>query len=104
MFYNKMKSMQSVVADMKQLSANINESDIYEDLIMKLENAKTNGIPIEEGLLGAMVGGLAGATVLPMIMNAICKVLGIDTKGQFGNLLTSKLVLTAVGASIGWNK
>lgn len=96
-----MKTMTEVVADLEQP---INESAIYEDLISKLQNAKNAGKPIEEGLFGAMVGGVAGATLLPSLMKALCKVIGVDIKGQFGNLLTSRLVLTAVGAQVGWNK
>jgi hypothetical protein len=35
-------------------------------------------------------------------MKAICKCLGIDEKGTLGSLLTSKLVLTAMGAQLGY--
>ena len=33
-------------------------------------------------------------------MKAICKALGVDEKGPLGSLLTSRLVLTAIGASV----
>lgn len=95
--------MTEVVADLDNTQM-INESAIYENIITKLQTAKEEGKPIEEGLFGAMIGGVAGATLLPALMKAVCKVIGVDLKGQFGNLLTSRLVLTAVGAQVGWNK
>jgi hypothetical protein len=98
-----MKTMTEVVADLDNTQM-INESAIYENIITKLQTAKEEGKPIEEGLFGAMIGGVAGATLLPALMKAVCKVIGVDLKGQFGNLLTSRLVLTAVGAQVGWNK
>ena len=82
----------------------LTEDAKYDILINELTRAKQEGKTVYEGLLGAVVGGIAGATVIPAIMKAICKVLGINVNGQFGNLLTSRLVLAAVGAEIGWNK
>lgn len=58
---------------------------------------------MDEGLFGALIGGAVGATVGQSIMKAICKCLGIDEKGTLGNLLTSKLVLSAMGAQLGYN-
>lgn len=80
----------------------ITEDLTYDDVIAKLQEAKENNIPIEEGLLGAIVGGVAGATIGPKVMKAICKALGVDEKGPFGSLLTSRLILTAVGTTVGW--
>lgn len=74
----------------------------YDSIIAKLQEAKENDIPLEEGILGAVVGGLAGATFGPKVMKAVCKALGVDEKGPFGSLLTSRLILTAVGTSVGW--
>ena len=82
----------------------INESMVYEEMIQKLQEAKESGTPIDEGLFGALVGGIAGITIAPSIMKAVCKVLGIDVKGQFGSLITSRLVLTALCAEMGWRK
>ena len=82
----------------------INESMIYDEMIQKLQEAKESGTPIDEGLFGALVGGIAGITIAPSIMKAVCKVLGIDVKGQFGSLITSRLVLTALCAEMGWRK
>lgn len=80
----------------------INESLVYDEIIQKLNEAKENNIPIDEGILGAVTGGLLGTTVGPKLMQAVCKALGVDVKGSFGSLLTSKLVMGAVGTSMGW--
>lgn len=82
----------------------INESMVYEEVIQKLQEAKESGTPIDEGLFGALVGGIAGITIAPSIMKAVCKILGIDPKGQFGSLITSRLILTALCAELGWRK
>ena len=74
----------------------------YDDIIQKLQEAKENNIPIDEGVIGAITGGILGATIGPKLMLAICKALGVDPKGSFGSLLTSKLVMGAVGTSMGW--
>lgn len=94
---------------MKKLEEYVNNEDTlivdeptYESIIEKLQEAKENDIPVEEGVIGAIVGGLTGATFGPKVMKAICKALGVDEKGPFGSLLTSRLILTAVGTSVGW--
>lgn len=87
-----------------QEQTQINESMMYDDMIQKLQEAKEAGKPIDEGLFGAIIGGIAGITIAPSVMKAICKILGIDVKGQFGNLMTSRLVLTALCAEMGWRK
>lgn len=74
----------------------------YDDIIQKLQEAKENNTPIDEGVIGAIAGGILGTTVGPKLMLAICKALGVDPKGSFGSLLTSKLVMGAVGTSMGW--
>ena len=76
----------------------------YDNVILKLQEAKENNIPLEEGLLGAIAGGLIGASIGPTVMKAICKILGVDERGQFGSLLTSRMMTTALGATMGWNK
>lgn len=80
----------------------ITEELTYDSIISKLQEAKENDIPLEEGIIGAVVGGLTGATFGPKVMKAVCKALGVDEKGPFGSLLTSRLILTAVGTSIGY--
>ena len=80
----------------------INESAIYEDIIQKLTEAKENGTPIDEGLLGAIGGVILGSAFGPKLGGAICKALGVDPKGTFGSLLTSKLVMGSIGLTMGW--
>lgn len=85
-------------------SAPVNEAAIYEDLIYKLQQAKENNVPIDEGLFSAILGGITGVTFGPAIMKAVCKILGVDPKGSFGSLLTSRLVLGALATEIGWKQ
>lgn len=68
----------------------------YHDIIEKLEK----GEELDEGFLSKLAGGAAGALFGPAIGRAICKALGIDEKGTFGKLLTSRLVTTAIGAAL----
>lgn len=85
----KVSDIDSIIENLTELKSRINEGKI-EDL--------------NEGLFGALVGGAAGMTVLPTIMNSLCTVLGVDPKGVLGTTLTSKLVLTTICARIGWKK
>lgn len=93
---------------MEQIASEKQEAKVivnpYDEMIQKLTEAKEADMPIEEGIMGAIIGGVAGMTFAPAIMKAVCKILGIDPKGQFGNLLTSRLVLTALGVELGLNK
>lgn len=76
----------------------INEA---EEAYHKIVEALEKGEDIDEGLLGGLLGGTLGAIAGPAIGKAICKVLGIDEKGHFGKLLTSRLVTTAMGFALG---
>lgn len=78
------------------------EQQAYDNLIQILQEAKANNTPIDEGLGKAILGGLAGATVGPMIMKGVCSVLGINENGALGNLMTSRVILTALGGYLGW--
>ena len=80
----------------------INEELAYDNIIQKLNEAKENGTPIEEGILGAIGGVVLGAAFGPKLGAALCKALGVDQKGTFGSLLTSKLVMGSIGMSMGW--
>lgn len=91
--------MQEIVNENLQ---QINEAQVYDDLIAKLQEAKENGMPIDEGLFGSIFGGITGAVAGPAIGRAVCKALSIDERGMLGNLLTSRLFLTALGGYIGW--
>ena len=95
-----MKTLDEFTQEQNQIT----ESMIYDDMIKKLQEAKESGTPIDEGLLGAVIGGIAGITIAPYVMKAVCKILGIDTKGQFGSLITSRLVLAALCTEMGWRK
>ena len=92
-----MKSMEELANE-----KNINESLVYDDIIQKLNEAKENGTPIDEGILGAIGGVVLGAAIGPKLGAAICKALGCDPKGTFGSLLTSRLVMGSIGATMGW--
>lgn len=81
---------------------NINEALVYDDIIQKLNEAKENGTPIDEGVLGAIGGAILGAAIGPKLGAAICRALGVDPKGTFGSLLTSKLVMGSIGTTMGW--
>lgn len=81
---------------------NITENLTYDDIISKLNKAKENNLPIEEGLLGALTGGIIGMTIGPKVMKSVCRILGVDERGQFGSLLTSRMMTTALGAAMGW--
>ena len=94
-----MKKLEEYIAAENQP---ITEELTYDTLIAKLQEAKDKNIPIEEGIIGSLVGGLTGLTFGPKVMKAVCKALGVDEKGPFGSLLTSRLILTAVGTSLGY--
>lgn len=93
-----MKTMEEIAGSQQ----NINEELVYDNIIQKLTEAKEANLPIEEGLLGALTGGIIGMAIGPKVMKAICKILGVDERGQFGSLLTSRMMTTALGAAMGW--
>ena len=80
----------------------INESQVYDDIIKSLQESKEQGKSIEEGLFTGLFAGAAAFTVGPTIMKTVANVLGIDLKGPLGSLMTSRLILTAVGAKLGY--
>ena len=96
-----MKSMEEL-AMAKPEEQNVNEALVYDDIIKKLNEAKENGTPIDEGIFGAIGGAVIGAAIGPKLGAALCRALGVDPKGTFGSLLTSKLLLGSIGASMGW--
>jgi hypothetical protein len=78
--------------------AEIHEAEqLYYDAVDRLEK----GEELDEGFFGGLIGGTLGALAGPAIGRALCKVLGIDEKGHFGKLLTSRLVTTAMGIALG---
>ena len=84
----------------------MNTKKLYNYIIESAEIAQKENVPLEdvldEGIFGALVGGALGATVGTTIMKSICKVLGISESGVLGNLLTSKVVLAALGSQLGY--
>lgn len=84
------------------LEKHINESQVYDDIIKSLQESKEQCKPIEEGLFTGLFAGAAAFTVGPTIMKTVANVLGIDLKGPLGSLMTSRLILTAVGAKLGY--
>lgn len=94
------------LSDIKQQSSQINEGfQNLRDYINEVASKSAkNGVPetIDEGLLGALVGGVVGSTAGKTIMQAVCKALKIDEKGTLGQLLTSRMVLTAIGIQLGY--
>lgn len=72
-------------------------TEFYEGIISALQA----GEDVDEGLLGGLAGAGVGVLAGPAIGKAICKVLGIDPKGNLGKLLTSRLVTTAFGYELG---
>lgn len=79
---------------------------LYNYLVESAEVAKLEGKEIgevlDEGIFSSLVGMAAGATIGPSIMKAVCKVLGIDERGTLGSLLTSRVVLAAMGSQLGF--
>lgn len=92
------------ICDGEKSCYNESDNNTYNEIIESLRTAQRGGVPVQEGLFKALVGGVAGMTIAPSIMKTLCGILGIDTKGQFGSLLTSRLILTALCAKMGWDK
>ena len=72
----------------------------YRDSDGKLDINKFNDDVTNEGIFGSIIGGLTGFALGKTIGKMIAKVLGID-KGVLYDLLTSRLVGTALGSVIG---
>lgn len=94
-----MKTMEEI-AEQGMLNEDLDKQ--YDNAIKILQEARENQQPIDEGLFKAIFGGLVGATAGPALGKALCKTLGLDEKGMLGNLLTSRLFLTALGGYMGW--
>lgn len=83
----------------------INTKRLYDYIIESAQIAKEENKPlddvIDEGILTGIIGAVAGATIGKTIMTSLCNILGIQEKGILGDLLTSKMVLGAIGAKLG---
>lgn len=97
-----MRSLQESIQDIK-IEESFNE-ETYNSIIAQYEAkpAEMSDDEFFEGLFTGLLGGVAGATIGPSIMRAICKVLGINERGTLGGLLTSRMVLAAMGAELGY--
>lgn len=96
-----MKTIEEIISNDTK-GQTITEDLSYDNIMQKLQEAKENGTPIEEGIFGAISGAVLGATLGPKLGGAICKALGVDPKGAFGSLLTSKLIMGTIGTTMGW--
>ena len=72
----------------------MNEDGTYD--INAFDDAVTN-----EGFFGSIFGGLAGFALGKTVGKMIAKVLGIQPKGIFYDMLTSRLVGAALGIALG---
>lgn len=79
---------------------------LYNYIVESAEVAEIEGKSLDdtldEGILSGLLGGAAGAAFGPALGKALCKVLGINPSGTLGNLLTSRLVLGALGYELGY--
>lgn len=74
---------------------------VYKETLKYLVNInESNTEQLDEGIFTGLLGGAAGAVAGPAIMRAVCNVLGIRD-GRLYDLLTSRLVTSAVGYELG---
>ena len=65
------------------------------------EIANTNDAMLNENMIVNEQDKIKEANP-PKLGGAICKALGVDPKGSFGSLLTSRLVMGAICTTMGW--
>lgn len=93
--------------DLSQYSTQdiLRSKKVYNYIKESIEVAQSEGKQIDdvldEGLLTGLVGGAVGATVGRSIMTAVCDALGLTPNSCLRNVLTSAMVLSAVGYKIG---
>lgn len=84
----------------------MNSKKVYDYICEAYEISQKENIPmdelLDEGIFSAILGSAVSSTIGVSIMKAVCKCLGIDEKGTLGNLLTSRMVLGAMGAQLGY--
>lgn len=101
-----MKSIQEIQDDQYNVLLKESTQSIRDYIVEVSKQAQEEGKPVEElideGLLGSLVGGVIGATAGKSIMQCVCKALGINESGSLGSMLTSRMVLTAVGTQMGY--
>ena len=94
--------MKRSIEDIINNQSIMEDSIAYDQLIERLQEAKENNEPIDEGLFKAITGVVACATIGPYIMKGVCKVLGINETGALGNLMTSRLIIASLAGYLGW--
>ena len=80
----------------KRVSIQISEKNELEDLFHVNVNIQLN-----ESLIKRVVGGAVGLALGKKIAKAVAKALGISPSGVLYKTMTSRAVLTAIGASFG---
>lgn len=73
---------------------------LLESIDEAIDNDKTLDDVVDEGVLSGLVGAAAGSLIGPAIMKAVCSALGVE-RGVLYDLMTSKLILGSVGATLG---
>lgn len=89
---NNMKTIQEKIEQQRDM--------IVESKSDELAQMIQSGVDIDEGVIGTLLGGLAGLTAGATIMKAVCKSLGLK-EGMLYNLLTSKVICGVAGAALG---
>jgi len=91
MYHNNKESLDKKVDELIEKHTKDGKLDI--DALLEEEM-------LEEGALGAIIGGIGGFALGKTIGKVVARVLGVE-KGILYDLLTSRLVGAALGASIG---
>lgn len=92
--YNKALSLNSREIEFIKESAKTDNIENSKDIEAMMEDQSN------EGLIGGLVGGIGGLAFGSKIGAAICKALGI-TQGPLYNLMTSKIMTTAICTYLG---
>ena len=89
--------------DISQIEINFEGSIMKMQIEFRDTVYVNESILIQEGVLGAVAGGVLGFTIGPKLGECIANALGAQ-KGVFRDMLTSRVFLTALGAYIGGKK
>lgn len=101
--FNQVTENEKPLASYMQLNESeftfLNEAERIEvqDIITQIGDKKLS--ELDEGFLGQILGGVAGYVIGPAIGKVIANALGVE-KGILYDMMTSKLVSVALGASI----
>lgn len=105
-YYMYMKTIDEIQDSQYQQMLKESTQSIRDYIIEVSNKAQNEGRPVEEmideGLLSALVGGVVGGAAGKTVMQAVCKALGVKEDSTLGKLLTSRMVLTAVGTYLGY--